>query len=160
MSKEYEFISTKDDEIDEMDYEEVRNAVFGAGAYEYEIKEIYKKLRKKFKKHYKSQTPKTKKIKKMKKKLSELEDPVVWAHLAAQCASGREVIFASLRDLRASMRRAKRDEFDRVIYRTFVQDRQGELASRYIDEMGIEDGVFARFERRLASDDVLGALRV
>ena len=92
-------------------------------------------------------------------KLSELEDPVVWAHLAAQCASGREVIFASLRDLRASMRRAKRDEFDRVIYRTFVQDRQGELASRYIDEMGIEDGVFARFERRLASDDVLGALR-
>ena len=92
MSKEYEFISTKDDERDEMDYEEVRNAVFGAGAYEYEIKEIYKKLRKKFKKHYKSQTPKTKKIKKMKKKLSELEDDLKKVKKAQQKSMLAELI--------------------------------------------------------------------
>lgn len=90
---------------------------------------------------------------------TELEDPVVWAHLAGQCVSGRDAIFRAMGDLRASMRLARREAFDRSVYRTFVQDRQGELADRYVSEMGIEDSAFARFERRVASDDILGALR-
>ncbi|MBQ9242198.1 MAG: hypothetical protein IJ165_03065 [Proteobacteria bacterium] len=92
-------------------------------------------------------------------RLNALSDPVIMARLAAQCASGSDAVFAAMRDLRASMRKARRDEYDSSVYRTFVQDGHEALAARYIEMMGIEDSAYARFERRIASGDVLGALR-
>ena len=73
MSNDYEFMSKTSDESQDLDYEEVSNAVFGGDNYDYEIKRVSKKVKKKLKKYLKKQTPKPEKIKKVKKKILKLE---------------------------------------------------------------------------------------